>query len=166
MLKKSEIERELKFAKDPEKQLKIIAELNGVKVEQVKKVLNGSADSLIVTKKPGAPRKWTTGEIDRVVELYNAGYTLDAIAAIFGYSSGTPIKNALRNYVYGKRSDIIPRKQGWEKKDIEEAVSMKKQGIKTSAIAKKFGRTPACVRMMLKKHMGDCDESTYSCPRC
>lgn len=166
MITKSEIERQLKFAKDPEKQLKIIAELNGVKVEQVKKVLNGSADSFIVTKKPGAPRRWTTGEIDRAVELYNAGYTLDAIAAKFGYSSGTPIKNALRNYVYNKRPDFVSRKQGWEKKDIEEAVSMKKQGIKTSAIAKRFGRTPACARMMLKKHMGDCDESTYSRPCC
>ncbi|MGM9683238.1 MAG: hypothetical protein ACI3XQ_06545 [Eubacteriales bacterium] len=166
MLKKSEIERELKFARDPEKQLEIIAELNGVKVEQVKKVLNGSADSFIITKKPGAPRKWTDAEIDRVVELYNMGYTLDAIAAEFGYSSGTPIKNALRNYVYNKRPDFVPRKQGWEKKDIEEAISMKKQGIKTSAIAQRFGRTPDCVRMMLRKHMGDCDESTYSCSRC
>lgn len=166
MITKSEIERQLKFAKDPEKQLEIIAELNGVKVEQVKKVLNGSADSFIVTKKPGAPRRWTTGEIDRVVEMYNSGYTMLAIAAEFGYSSDTPIKNALRNYVYGKRSDFVPRKQGWEKKDIEEAISMKKQGLKTSAIAQRFGRTPDCVRMMLKKHIGDCDESTYSCPRC
>lgn len=166
MLKKSEIERELKFAKDPEKQLEIIAELNGVKVEQVKKVLNGSADSFIVTKKPGAPRKWTDREIDHIVEMYNSGYTMLAIAAEFGYSSDTPIKNALRNYVYGKRSDVVPRKHGWDEKDIRTAVDMKKQGMKTSAIAQRFGRTPECVRMMLKKHMGDCDESTYSCPRC
>lgn len=164
MITKSEIERQLKFAKDPEKQLEIIAQLNCVSVAKIKKVLEGEGNlgDLIVTKKPGAPRKWTDAEIDRIVEMYNKGYTMVAIAIEFGYSSDTPIRNALRNYVYGKREDFAPRKQGWERKDIEEAISMKKQGIKTSAIAQKFGRAPECVRMMLKKHMGDCDESTNS----
>ena len=168
MLRKSEIERELKYAKDPEKQLEIIAELNNVKVEQVKRLLNSpdGHDTFIVTRKKGAPRKWTDAEIDRIVEMYNAGYTLEAIGIEFGYSTGTPVKNALRNYVYGKRDDFVPRKQGWEKKELEEAVSMKRQGLKTSAIAQRLGRTPDCVRMMLRKHMGDDNEGAYSCPSC
>lgn len=166
-LTRADIERELKFAKDPEKQLEIIAELNCVSVAKIKKVLEGEGNlsDLIVTKKPGAPRKWSDADIDRIVELYNKGYTMVAIAIEFGYSSDTPIRNALRNYVYGKRNDLVPRKQGWEREEIEAAIAMKKQGLKTTAIAQRFGRTPECVRMMLKKHMGENDESknTRSC---
>ena len=162
MITKSEIERQLKFAKDPEKQLEIIAQLNCVSVAKIKKVLEGEGNlgDLIVTKKPGAPRKWTDAEIDRIVEMYNKGYTMVAIAIEFGYSSDTPIRNALRNYVYGKRSDFVPRKQGWKKEELEEAVDLKRQGLKTRAIAQRLGKTPECVRAMLKKHMGDYDEST------
>ena len=167
MITKSEIERQLKFAKDPEKQLEIIAQLNCVSVAKIKKVLEGEGNlgDLIVTKKPGTPRKWSDADIDRIVEMYNKGYTMVAIAIEFGYSSDTPIRNALRNYVYGKRSDFTPRKIGWKQKDIDKAVELKKQGLKTSAIALTFGRTPECVRVMLKKHMGDYDESknTRSC---
>ena len=162
MITKSEIERQLKFAKDPEKQLEIIAQLNCVSVAKIKKVLEGEGNlgDLIVTKKPGAPRKWTDAEIDRIVEMYNKGYTMVAIAIEFGYSSDTPVRNVLRNYVYGKRSDFVPRKQGWEKEELEEAVNLKRQGLKTRAIAQRLGKTPECVRAMLKKHMGDYDEST------
>ena len=162
MITKSEIERQLKFAKDPEKQLEIIAQLNCVSVAKIKKVLEGEGNlgDLIVTKKPGAPRKWTDAEIDRIVEMYNKGYTMVAIAIEFGYSSDTPIRNAFRNYVYGKRSDFVPRKQGWKKEELEEAVDLKRQGLKTRAIAQRLGKTPECVRAMLKKHMGDYDEST------
>ena len=164
MISKSEIERQLKFAKDPEKQLEIIAQLNCVSVAKIKKVLEGEGNlgDLIVTKKPGTPRKWTDAEIDRIVELYNEGYTLKAIGVKFGYLTDTPVRNVLRNYVYGKRSDFVPRKQGWEKEELEEAVNLKRQGLKTRAIAQRLGKTPECVRAMLKKHMGDYDESTNS----
>ena len=164
MISKSEIERQLKFAKDPEKQLEIIAQLNCVSVAKIKKVLEGEGNlgDLIVIKKPGMLWKWTDVEIDRIVELYNEGYTLKAIGVKFGYLTDTPVRNVLRNYVYGKRSDFVPRKQGWEKEELEEAVNLKRQGLKTRAIAQRLGKTPECVRAMLKKHMGDYDESTNS----
>ena len=169
MLTKADIERELKFAKDPAKQLVIIAELNGVSVNKIKKIHEDEDkldDDLIIRKGPGAPRKWSDEKIDELIKMYNDGYTLLAIAHKFGYSSDTPIRNALRNYVYGKRSDFTPRKIGWKQMDIDKAVELKKQGLKTSAIALTFGRTPECVREMLKKHMGDYDESTNTRPRC
>lgn len=162
MITKQEIERELKFAKDPEKQFEIIAELNAMSLDQVKRILNSpnGLDAFATTRKRGAPRKWTDAEIDRIVELYNEGYTLKAIGVKFGYLTDTPVRNVLRNYVYGKRDDFIPRKQGWEKEELEEAVNLKRQGLKTRAIAQRLGKTPECVRAMLKKHMGDYDEST------
>ena len=39
MISKSEVERQLKFAKDPKKQLKIIAELNCVSVKAIPNLL-------------------------------------------------------------------------------------------------------------------------------
>ena len=41
MITKSEVERQLKFAKDPEKQIRIIAELNGVSVKAIRNLIDG-----------------------------------------------------------------------------------------------------------------------------
>lgn len=162
MLTKADIERELKFAKDPEKQLEIIAELNAMSLDQVKRILNSpnGLDAFAATRKRGAPRKWTDAEIDRIVELYNEGYTLKAIGVKFGYLTDTPVRNVLRNYVYGKRSDFVPRKQGWRDADIKAAIEMRQQGASNVDIGVRFGKTAECVRKTLKKAMGDYDEST------
>lgn len=162
MITKSEIERELKFAKDPEKQLRIIAELNCVSVKAIRNLIDGDDEYLDPKSRrsPGTEHHWTDEELDKVVEMYNKGYTLNAIALSFGYASDTAIRRAIRNHILGKRDDFILRKQGWEKKDIEIAIKMKKHGMSNAEIAKKFGKTPNCIRVMLKNHMGDYDEST------
>lgn len=162
MISKSEVERELKFAKDPEKQLRIIAELNCVSVKAIRSLIGGDDEYLDPKSRrsPGTEHHWTDEELDKVVEMYNKGYTLNAIALSFGYASDTAIRRAIRNHIIGKRDDFIPRKQGWEKEELNEAVNLKRQGLKTRAIAQRLGKTPECVRAMLKKHMGDYDEST------
>ena len=162
MISKSEVERELKFAKDPEKQIEIIAQLNCVSVKAIRNLIYGD-DEYLDTKSrraPGAQHRWTEKELDRIVEMYNDGYTLNAIAISFGYASDTAIRRAIRNHILGKRDDFILRKQGWEEKDIEIAIKMKKHGMSNAEIAKKFGKTPNCIRVMLKNHMGDSYEST------
>lgn len=167
MITKSEIERQLKFAKDPEKQIRIIAELNCVSVKAIRNLIDGD-DEYLDTKSrraPGAQHRWTEKELDRIVEMYNNGYTLNDIAISFGYASDTAIRRAIRNHILGKRDDFILRKRGWEEKDIEIAIKMKKHGMSNAEIAKKFGKTPNCIRAMLKNHMGDNYESknTRSC---
>ena len=164
MITKSEVERQLKFAKDPEKQLRIIAELNCVSVKAIRNLIDGDDEYLDPKSRrsPGTEHHWTDEELDKVVEMYNKGYTLNAIALSFGYASDTAIRRAIRNHIIGKRDDFIPRKQGWRDADIKAAIEMRQQGASNVDIGVRFGKTAECVRKTLKKAMGDYDESTNS----
>lgn len=108
MLTKAEIEHELRFAKNHEKQLGIIAELNDMSVDDVRRILSGieTAPPCDPPKeKPETPEppkrgrkkgskyidanyhKWTKAEINTVRELRESGMLLSAIAKQFNVST-------------------------------------------------------------------------------
>ena len=98
MLTKAEIEHELRFAKNHEKQLGIIAELNDMSVDDVRRILSGietapPCDPPKEGRKKGSRNidanyhKWTKAEINTVRELRESGMLLSAIAKQFNVST-------------------------------------------------------------------------------
>lgn len=160
MITKSEVERELKFAKDPEKQIRIIAELNCTTVKAVLNLLDGDEHHLPKRSRCAAQRDhcWTETELDKLVEMYNQGCSLRSIAISLGFASDTAIRNAINKHIRGKRDDIVLRTRGWSEDDMKTAAEMRRNGAAYDEIGEKFGRNTTCVYQMLRKHMADFDQ--------
>ena len=161
MLTREKVERELKFAKDPDKQLEIIAQLNDVKVKDLKRLLDGSVEMIAPAekpKKPPAPQKrgwhrWTDEELIELARLRSAGVSADEIGRKYGRSVRTV--NKLLDEAVRRCGVRARRSYGWAASELEIAIEMRKRGIDPVDIAEKFGRRPASVKAMLKRHMGD-----------
>lgn len=160
MLTREKVERELKFAKDPEKQLEIIAELNDVKVKDLKRLLDGSVEMIAPVEKPKKPHpkkrgwhRWTDEELIELAKLRAAGVSADEIGRKYGRSVRTV--NRLLDDAVRHCGVRVRRSYGWAASELEIAIEMRKRGIDPVDIAEKFGRRPAAVKAMLKRHMGD-----------
>ena len=110
MITKDEIERELKLAKDPKRQLQIIAQLNGVSVQKIKSILNGEERS----GKPGRPfnepfapiqkyHRWTENELADIRAMREAGYMTIAIADKYGVPLATMSSLCVRHRFFYNR---------------------------------------------------------------
>ena len=161
MLTRERVERELKYAKDPDKQLEIIAQLNDVKVKDLKRLLDGSAEMIAPAEKPKKPphpkkrgwHRWTDEELIELARLRAAGVSADEIGRKYGRSVRTV--NRLLDDVVRRCGVKVRRSYGWTASELEIAIKMRKRGIDPGDIAEKFGRKPAAVKAMLKRHMGD-----------
>ena len=161
MLTREKVERELKFAKDPEKQLEIIAQLNDVKVKDLKRLLDGSVEMIAPAEKPEKPprpqkrgwHRWTDEELIELARLRSAGVSADEIGRKYGRSVRTV--NKLLDEAVRRCGVRARRSYGWTASELEIAIEMRKRGIDPVDIAEKFGRRPASVKAMLKRHMGD-----------
>ena len=161
MLTREKVERELKYAKDPEKQLEIIAQLNDVKVKDLKRLLDGSVEMVAPAEKPKKPprpkkrgwHRWTDEELIELARLRAAGVSADEIGRKYGRSVRTV--NRLLDDAVRRCGVRVCRSYGWAASDLEIAIEMRKRGIDPADIAEKFGRKPASVKAMLKRHMGD-----------
>lgn len=160
MLTREKVERELKFAKDPEKQLEIIAQLNDVKVKDLKRLLDGSVEMIAPAEKPEKPHpkkrgwhRWTDEELIELASLRSAGVSADEIGRKYGRSVSTV--NKLLDDAVRRCGVRVRRSYGWAASELEIAIEMRKRGIDPADIAEKFGRKPAAVKAMLKRHMGD-----------
>ena len=161
MLTKEKVERELKYAKDPEKQLEIIAQLNDVKVKDLKRLLDGSVEMIAPAEKPKKPpnpkkrgwHRWTDEELTELARLRSAGVSADEIGRKYGRSVSTV--NKLLDDAVRRCGVKVRRSYGWAASELEIAIEMRKRGIDPVDIAEKFGRRPASVKAMLKRHMGD-----------
>ena len=165
MLTREKVERELKYAKDPEKQLEIIAQLNDVKVKDLKRLLDGSVEMIAPAEKPKKPphpkkrgwHRWTDEELIELARLRTAGVSADEIGRKYGRSVRTV--NKLLDEAVRRCGVKARRSYGWTASDLEIAIEMRKRGIDPADIAEKFGRRPASVKAMLKRHMGDSYEN-------
>ena len=161
MLTREKVERELKYAKDPEKQLEIIAQLNDVKVKDLKRLLDGSVEMIAPVEKPKKPphpqkrgwHRWTDEELIELARLRAAGVSADEIGRKYGRSVRTV--NRLLDDAVVRCGVKVRRSYGWTASELEIAIKMRKRGIDPGDIAEKFGRKPASVKAMLKRHMGD-----------
>ena len=161
MLTRERVERELKYAKDPEKQLEIIAQLNDVKVKDLKRLLDGSVEMIAPAEKPKKPphpkkrgwHRWTDKELIELARLRAAGVSADEIGRKYGRSVRTV--NRLLDDAVRHCGVRVRRSYGWAASELEIAIEMRKRGIDPADIAEKFGRRPASVKAMLKRHMGD-----------
>lgn len=161
MLTREKVERELKYAKDPEKQLEIIAQLNDVKVKDLKRLLDGSVEMIAPAEKPKKPphpkkrgwHRWTDEELIELARLRAAGVSADEIGRKYGRSVRTV--NRLLDDAVVRCGVKVRRSYGWTASELEIAIKMRKRGIDPGDIAEKFGRKPASVKAMLKRHMGD-----------
>ena len=161
MLTREKVERELKYAKDPDKQLEIIAQLNDVKVKDLKRLLDGSAEMIEPAEKPKKPptskkrgwHRWTDEELTELATLRSAGVPADEIGRRYGRSVSTV--NKLLDEAVRRCGVKVRRSYGWTASDLEIAIEMRKRGIDPADIAERFGRRPASVKAMLKRHMGD-----------
>ena len=161
MLTREKVERELKYAKDPEKQLEIIAQLNDVKVKDLKRLLDGSVEMIAPAEKPKKPptpkkrgwHRWTDEELIELASLRSAGVSADEIGRKYGRSVRTV--NRLLDDAVRHCGVRVRRSYGWAASELEIAIEMRKRGIDPVDIAEKFGRKPASVKAMLKRHMGD-----------
>lgn len=161
MLTREKVERELKYAKDPEKQLEIIAQLNDVKVKDLKRLLDGSVEMIAPAEKPEKPphpekrgwHRWTDEELIELARLRAAGVSADEIGRKYGRSVRTV--NRLLDDAVRHCGVRVRRSYGWAASELEIAIEMRKRGIDPVDIAEKFGRKPAAVKAMLKRHMGD-----------
>ena len=161
MLTREKVERELKYAKDPEKQLEIIAQLNDVKVKDLKRLLDGSVEMIAPAGKPEKPprpkkrgwHRWTDEELIELASLRSAGVSADEIGRKYGRSVSTV--NKLLDDAVRRCGVKVRRSYGWTASDLGIAIEMRKRGIDPGDIAEKFGRKPAAVKAMLKRHMGD-----------
>ena len=161
MLTREKVERELKYAKDPEKQLEIIAQLNDVKVKDLKRLLDGSVEMVAPAEKPKKPphpkkrgsHSWTAEELIELARLRAAGVPAAEIGSKYGRSVRS-VDRLLDEAV--RRCGVkVRRSYGWAASELEIAIEMRKRGIDPVDIAEKFGRKPASVKAMLKRHMGD-----------
>lgn len=156
MITKAEVERELKYAKDPAKQIRIIAELNGITAEAVWKLVGGDQRSLPKLRRAADKNHiWAEAELDRIVDMYNQGNSLHTIATSFGFESETAIRTAISNHILGKRGDFALRTRGWSGQDFDAAAEMRRRGASYDEIGERFGKSRACVYQMLKRHMVD-----------
>lgn len=161
MLTREKVERELRLAKDPERQLEIIAQLNDVKVKDLKRLLDGSVEMIAPAEKPEKPprpqkrgwHRWTDEELIELARLRAAGVSADEIGRKYGRSVRTV--NRLLDDAVRHCGVRVRRSYGWTASDLEIAIEMRKRGIDPADIAEKFGRRPASVKAMLKRHMGD-----------
>lgn len=160
MLTREKVERELKYAKDPEKQLEIIAQLNDVKVKDLKRLLDGSVEMIAPVEKPKKPHpkkrgwhRWTDEELIELASLRSTGVSADEIGRKYGRSVSTV--NKLLDDAVRRCGVKVRRSYGWTASDLEIAIEMRKRGIDPADIAEKFGRRPASVKAMLKRHMGE-----------
>ena len=161
MLTREKVERELRLAKDPEKQLEIIAQLNDVKVKDLKRLLDGSVEMIAPAEKPKKPphpkkrgwHRWTDEELIELARLRAAGVSADEIGRKYGRSVRTV--NRLLDDAVVRCGVKVRRSYGWTASELEIAIKMRKRGIDPGDIAEKFGRKPASVKAMLKRHMGD-----------
>lgn len=160
MLTREKVERELKYAKDPEKQLEIIAQLNDVKVKDLKRLLDGSVEMIAPVEKPKKPHpkkrgwhRWTDEELIELASLRSAGVSADEIGRKYGRSVRTV--NRLLDDAVRHCGVRVRRSYGWAASELEIAIEMRKRGIDPVDIAEKFGRKPAAVKAMLKRHMGE-----------
>ena len=161
MLTREKVERELRLAKDPERQLEIIAQLNDVKVKDLKRLLDGSVEMVAPAEKPKKPphpkkrgwHRWTDEELIELARLRTAGVSADEIGRKYGRSVSTV--NKLLDDAVRRCGVRVRRAYGWAASELEIAIEMRKRGIDPADIAEKFGRRPASVKAMLKRHMGD-----------
>ena len=161
MLTREKVERELKYAKDPDKQLEIIAQLNDVKVKDLKRLLDGSVEMIAPAEKPKKPpnpkkrgwHRWTDEELIELARLRATGVSADEIGRKYGRSVRTV--NRLLDDAVRHCGVRVSRSYGWAASELEIAIEMRKRGIDPVDIAEKFGRKPASVKAMLKRHMGD-----------
>lgn len=161
MLTREKVERELKYAKDPDKQLEIIAQLNDVKVKDLKRLLDGSVEMIAPAEKPKKPptpkkrgwHRWTDEELIELARLRSAGVSADEIGRKYGRSVRTV--NRLLDDAVRHCGVRVRRSYGWTASELEIAIEMRKRGIDPGDIAEKFGRKPAAVKAMLKRHMGE-----------
>ena len=161
MLTREKVERELRLAKDPEKQLEIIAQLNDVKVKDLKRLLDGSVEMIAPAEKPKKPphpkkrgwHRWTDEELIELARLRSAGVSADEIGRKYGRSVQTV--NRLLDDAVRRCGVRVRRSYGGAASELESAIEMRKRGIDPGDIAEKFGRKPASVKAMLKRHMGD-----------
>ena len=161
MLTKEKVERELKYAKDPDKQLEIIAQLNDVKVKDLKRLLDGSVEMIAPAEKPKKPprpkkrgwHRWADEELIELARLRAAGVSAAEIGKKYGRSVRTV--NKLLDEAVRRCGVRVRRSYGWAASELETAIEMRKRGIDPVDIAEKFGRRPASVKAMLKRHMGD-----------
>ena len=132
-----------------------------MKVKDLKRLLDGSVEMIAPAEKPKKPphpkkrgwHRWTDEELIELARLRSAGVSADEIGRKYARSVRTV--NKLLDEAVRRCGVRARRSYGWAASELEIAIEMRKRGIDPADIAEKFGRRPASVKAMLKRHMGD-----------
>lgn len=151
-----EIRRSVRLAKNPKEQLRILADLNAVRVEVIEDIVSGRRDDLeIADKKPadsGAPNKskwyWTTSEIDQLKEMRLFGVPAAEIAARLGRPFGATKKKLVQLANDGE----IPKKRTVVTNDIiDNVTSMWMKGYSRREIAETLGTKRTTTNAIIRR---------------
>ena len=154
-MSKGEIASDYRLAKDPVKQIKILAELNGVRREEIEDVL--VEYGLKPKRKPRPPGRrsnaWTAEDIAELRRLHAEGISREEIADRMqrSYLAIKSKMTELRLVDQNWRKTKKMNGKEWTSEEVASLLSKKKMGMTVPQIAAELGRTEVAIKGKLKK---------------
>lgn len=154
-MSKGEIASDYRMAKDPAKQIKILAELNGVTRAEIEDVL--VEYGLKPKRRPRPPgsrsNAWTAEDIAELRRLHAEGIPREEIADRMqrSYLAIKSKMTELRLVNKNWRKNQKMNGKEWTSEEVASLLSKKKMGMTVPQIAAELGRTEVAIKGKLKK---------------
>lgn len=154
-MSKGEIASDYRMAKDPAKQIKILAELNGVTRAEIEDVL--VEYGLKPKRRPRPPGRrsnaWTAEDIAELRRLHAEGIPREEIADRMqrSYLAIKSKMTELRLVNKNWRKNQKMNGKEWTSEEVASLLSKKKMGMTVPQIAAELGRTEVAIKGKLKK---------------
>ena len=154
-MNKGEIASDYRMAKDPAKQIKILAELNGVTRAEIEDVL--VEYGLKPKRRPRPPGRrsnaWTAEDIAELRRLHAEGIPREEIADRMqrSYLAIKSKMTELRLVNKNWRKNQKMNGKEWTSEEVASLLSKKKMGMTVPQIAADLGRTEVAIKGKLKK---------------
>ncbi len=147
-----EIRRDVRLAKAPEHQVRVLAELNCTTQKVIRSILSGQTwDEILGIGKPvprGKGKGWTSSEIALVIKMRNERCTLAQIAKALGRTGGSVRTLIERN---PEKFPVKHLYRPFSAEDERIAREWWGDGKTLSQIGDKLGRAPTTIRVYLRR---------------